>query len=65
MELFHERNYSSMGFDFMAIGGRGGTFNASREAWKFVLKHWLGMEHDPFGPSLDFMGGIKLSLAML
>ena len=60
MEFRRERNYSSVGFDFMASGGQGGAFNASREVWEFGLKHWSGLSCVSFGLSLVCLGVIKL-----
>ena len=48
-----------MGFDFVDSGGQGGDLNASREAWPFVLKCWLGSSCVSFGHLLVCLGCLQ------
>ena len=59
MEFFREKNYSSVGLDLMVVGGEGGEFDASREAWEFGLKRWLGSICVSFGLLMIFWGGLQ------
>ena len=43
----------------MASGGQGGAFNASREAWEFGLKHWLGSICVSFFLLMVFLGDLQ------
>ena len=61
----HENTYSSVGLDLVAGGGHGSDFNASREAWEFGLKCWIGSTCVSFGLSLVCLSGFKVLGAIL
>ena len=60
-----ERNYTTVGFNFMASGEQGGDLNASWEAQEEMTKCWLGLVLDSFGLSLFFLGGLMFPRSML
>ena len=65
MQILHELDYSSVGFDFVGSGGQGGALIALGKTWAISLKHWIGLKHDSFGFLSGCMSGFTLSGVML